>query len=601
MKVDVITRHAVPNYGSLLQTYATQRVLEELGYEVEIINYIRDDEKYKNLVNSLVKGKKWDKNWILREIYKAIQKPNYGTMYKKFENYRKNFLKLTNLEYGNLEELKKNKPQADIYCSGSDQIWGNIGKDEYDPVYFLEFLNGERCFSYSASFGKTKLDKKLDDNLKQLLSKYETLLVREDSAKEIILNKGFKNVEQVLDPTLLLSEEKWSEIASKKKNRNKYILIYQLHANKDFNEYAKKLKKKTGMKLLRISPSLYHITRSGKLVYLPNQYEFLGYFKNAEYILTDSFHATAFSIIFNKKFSVILPEKTSTRITSLLKMTNLENRVIKDYNDLSIINKDINYKEINTILKERREESKELLKEAIQGKINNIDILNKHYKCCGCRACEQVCPKNAIKIIENEEGFWEPKVDYKLCVNCGICTKTCPQLNRREENNFSQLAYAVKNKNLEERKMSSSGGVFSLLAKYVLEKKGSVYGVAFNSNLEAEHIRITSPNDLYKLRGSKYVQSNTNNSYSKVKKDLENNLLVLYSGTSCQIEGLKRYLNKEYENLFTIDLVCHGVPSQKLFKKYLNYLEEKYNSKVIDYKFRAKERKRMGIECYCNN
>ena len=595
MKIDVITRHAVPNYGSLLQTYATQKTLEKLGYEAEIIDYIRDDEKYKNLVNSLVKGKKWDKNIILREVYKIIQRPNYGTMYKKFKKYRENFLNLTEIEYRNLDELKKNKPIADIYCSGSDQIWGNIGKDEYDPVYFLEFLNGERCFSYSASFGKSELDKKLDNNLKQLLSKYETLLVREDTAKEILINKGFKNVEQVLDPTLLLSKEEWSNISSKKKNRKKYILVYQLHASKDFDKYAKKVKKKTGMKLLRISPSLYHITRSGKLIYLPNQYEFLRYFKNAEYILTDSFHATAFSIIFNKNFSVILPGKTSTRITSLLKMTNLESRIIKNFDDFSNINKNINYEEINNILQIKREESIELLKEAIQGKINNIDLLNKHYKCCGCRACEQVCPKHAIKIIENVEGFWEPKVDYKLCVNCGICTKTCPQLNKREENIFKQIAYAVKSKNIEERKNSSSGGVFSLLAKYVLENGGTVYGVAFNANLEAEHIRITSIKELYKLRGSKYVQSNTNNSFSKVKKDLEDNKLVLYSGTACQIEGLKRFLNKKYDKLFTTDLICHGVPSQKLFKKYLEYCEGKFDSKIIDYNFRSKEKNGWGL------
>ena len=131
MKVDVITRHAVPNYGSLLQTYATQKIIEKLGYEPEIIDYIRDDEKYKNLTNSLVKGKKWDKNLFLRTIYKMLQRPNYGTMYKKFAKYRKGFLKLSDLEYGNLSELKKNKPKADIYCSGSDQIWGSIGKDEY--------------------------------------------------------------------------------------------------------------------------------------------------------------------------------------------------------------------------------------------------------------------------------------------------------------------------------------------------------------------------------------------------------------------------------------------------------------------------------------
>ena len=596
MKIDIITRHAVPNYGSLLQTYATQKILNKLGYEAEIIDYIRDDEKYKNLANSLVKGKKWDKNFALRSIYKLIQKPNYGTMYKKFEKYRKGFLNLSEIEYGNLNELRENKPKADVYCSGSDQIWGSIGKDEYDPAYFLEFTdNGDRCISYSASFGKTELNKELENNLNKLLKKYETILVREDTAKDIIRKHGFNNVEQVLDPTLLLTQDEWNQICSKKVYKKKYVLVYQLHANKQFNEYAKKFAKKYNLKLLRLSPSLYHITRSGKLIYLPNQYDFLSYFKNAEYILTDSFHATVFSIIFNKKFSVVLPGKTSTRITSILKMCELENRIVKDFEDYSLKNVDIEYKKVNEILEGKRNDSIELLKNAVQGKINNIDLLNKHYKCCGCRACEQSCPKKAITIVENEEGFFEPKVDYEECINCGVCLNVCPQYNfKGAKKDFKQIAYAVKNKNLSERKESSSGGIFSVLANYILKNNGVVYGVAFNERFEANHIRVNEKKGLHKLRGSKYVQSNTNDTFKMVKEDLDKNTMVLYSGTSCQIDGLRRFLNKDYYNLITVDILCHGVPSQKLFVKYIEYLEKKQKNRVVYDNFRDKTKKGWG-------
>ena len=141
MKVDIITRHSVPNYGSLLQSYATQKTIEKMGYESEIINYTRYEERYENLAKTLLKGKKWDKNLLLRLIYRILQSPNYKIQYKKFLEYRKNFLYETNIEYGNLEELKNNTPIADIYCSGSDQIWGRIGNSEYDEAYFLEFVN----------------------------------------------------------------------------------------------------------------------------------------------------------------------------------------------------------------------------------------------------------------------------------------------------------------------------------------------------------------------------------------------------------------------------------------------------------------------------
>ena len=596
MKIDIITRHSVPNYGSLLQSYATQKVIEEMGFESEIINYTRYEERYKNLVNTLIKGKKWDKNIITRMIYKMIQEPNYTKMYRKFEKYRKNFLKESKLEYGNLQELKDNVPEADVYCSGSDQIWGKIGTVEYDEAYFLKFIEDrtKRCIAYSSSFGKEEIGGSLEKNINKLLKNYSDILVREDTAKSILKEHGINNVEQVLDPTLLLNKEQWSNLASKVKNKQKkYILVYQLHDNKSFDKYAKEFSKKTGLKLLRISPSIYHIIRSGKLIYLPNQYEFLSLFQNAEYVLTDSFHATVFSIIFNRKFVDILPGKTSTRIISILKLTGLQNRILTKYDDFSFINKTINFSECNTIIENERKRSIELFKKAIIGENNNtIDLLNKHYKCTGCRMCAQICPVKAIDMKENEDGFFEPIINKEKCIKCSLCFKRCPQLNDVEigEKINSPKVFAVKNKNVEEQKNSSSGGVFSVLARYVLENNGAVYGACFDEKLKLEHIRIDKQESLYKLRGSKYLQSNTKNTFELVKNDLNNGVRVLYVGTPCQIAGLKNYLGKDYEDLLLVDLVCHGVPSQKLFDKYITWLEKRNKSKVINYDFRNKEK-----------
>lgn len=369
MKVDIITRHSVPNYGSLLQSYATQKAIEKIGHESEIINYTRYEERYENLANTLIKGKKWDKNIVLRTIYKLIQTPNYARMYKKFAKYRKEFLKETKNEYGNIEELKENIPEADVYCSGSDQIWGKIGIEDYDQSYFLEFAKGKKCISYASSFGKTELNEQLNKNLDRLLGKYTRILVREDSAKKILNDRNFDNVEQVLDPTLLLSKDEWTELANKsnKKVSEKYVLIYQLHDNKLFDKYAEKFAKSKKMKLLRISPSLYHITRSGKLIYLPTQYDFLKYFLNAEYILTDSFHATVFSIIFNKKFIDVLPSnKTGTRIESILKLLGINNRILQSYEDMALIEKDIDYEKVNGRLTEEMKKSLKYFKDAIE-------------------------------------------------------------------------------------------------------------------------------------------------------------------------------------------------------------------------------------------
>ena len=368
MKINVITRHSVPNYGSILQSYATQKTIEKLGHESEIINYTRYEERYNNLANTLIKGKKWDKNPITRVLYKVIQTPNYAKMYKKFAKYRKELLKETELEYGSLEELKNNIPNADVFCSGSDQIWGKIGTAEYDEAYFLEFAKNKKCISYASSFGKTELTDNLKKNIKRLLKKYSSILVREDSAKEILKNQGFNNVEHVLDPTLLLDNQTWINLANKAKIKSDdYVLVYQLHDNKEFDNYAKEFAMKKNLKLLRVSASLHHITRSGKLIYLPTPYEFLSYFNNAKYILTDSFHATVFSIIFNKKFIDILPaNKTGTRIESVLNLLGIENRLLKSYNDFESIDRNIDYNKVNLKLEEERKKSIELFQKAIE-------------------------------------------------------------------------------------------------------------------------------------------------------------------------------------------------------------------------------------------
>lgn len=227
--------------------------------------------------------------------------------------------------------------------------------------------------------------------------------------------------------------------------------------------------------------------------------------------------------------------------------------------------------------------------------MNTIEELDKK-ECCGCSSCVQKCPASAISMVSNEEGFLYPLIDKEKCINCGLCSKVCPQLKeiKKQEEEYPK-AYAMYNKNEEELLKSSSGGIFSCLANYVLENGGAVFGAAYDDELNVNHIKIESKEDLNKLRSSKYVQSNINNTYKEAEKLLKENRMVLFSGTPCQISGLNSFLLKKYDNLITCDLVCHGVPSNKLFKKYLNYLGEKFGSKVVEYNFRSKEKKGWGL------
>ncbi len=208
-------------------------------------------------------------------------------------------------------------------------------------------------------------------------------------------------------------------------------------------------------------------------------------------------------------------------------------------------------------------------------------------ECTGCRACANACPKNCISFRKNKEGFLYPQIDYSECIHCGKCIKSCPVYNNLKlEHNRKCLVVKASDK---VRKSSSSGGVFYHLADEVLSRKGVVFGSAFDENLDLKHIAITNKKDLYKLQGSKYLQSNTKNTFKEVKEYLNDNKIVLYVGTPCQIKGLHLFLNKKYDNLYTVDIICHGVPSPLVFSKYISKLEEKYNSNVIKYDFRNKD------------
>lgn len=251
--------------------------------------------------------------------------------------------------------------------------------------------------------------------------------------------------------------------------------------------------------------------------------------------------------------------------------------------------------------------------------MDTIEIVEKN-ECCGCSSCAQKCPKQAIHMIENKEGFLYPEIDKKRCINCGLCSKVCPQLKKieKQEADYPKI-YALYNKNEEIQIKSSSGGVFSEIARNILNKKGVVFGATYDDKFKVKHIQIENESELDKLRKSKYIQSDINDTYIAVEKELKNGRDVLFSGTPCQVFGLKSFLIKDYDNLVTCDIVCHGTPSQKSFDQYLKYLSKKMNDKIVSYDFRSKDIEgcekigkvttingktkylKIGLDCYYNN
>lgn len=187
-------------------------------------------------------------------------------------------------------------------------------------------------------------------------------------------------------------------------------------------------------------------------------------------------------------------------------------------------------------------------------------------KCTGCFTCYNICPKNCISMKEDEMGYIYPVINESECINCGACKKVCPQLHDSEKKK-PQKTYAMYNKNEEIRKKSTSGGAATTFYMHVLKNNGVVYGCSNIENNEIHFLRIDNVDDLGKLKGSKYVHSYINDTFKLVKNDLLEDKLVLFIGTPCQVDGLKNFLKKDYENLILIDIICHGVPSQKLLKE----------------------------------
>lgn len=217
-----------------------------------------------------------------------------------------------------------------------------------------------------------------------------------------------------------------------------------------------------------------------------------------------------------------------------------------------------------------------------------IEIKDKK-DCCGCSACVSKCPAKCIELKEDEEGFLYPEVNKVLCMDCSLCEKVCPTISGEFENDRRPLAsYIAYAEDLSVRLESSSGGLFSLFAENIIVNGGIVFGAAFDSDWTVRHTAVDLKNELNRLRGSKYMQSRIENTYKEAEKFLKSGRKVLFSGTACQVAGLKTYLGKDYENLYTIDVLCHGVPSQRVWKLYLEEQEKRNDSHVKMVSFRWK-------------
>lgn len=567
MEFNIVTFHTAYNQGAMLQTLALQEFIKEKGYSVGVYDYRPP------IVKSFsgIKGK----------IFNILRKKNESEE-KRFENFMKDNFNL------NLELNSK------IFLSGSDQVWNPTGS--MDPIYFLKFVGDDSLrASYAASMGKCKVPEEKKELFRKYIERFDMVSVREEDVKECVSEYFEGDITVNVDPTLLMDKKFWMQYAKKVENcPSEYILAYILHLPKNVNKLLKWLQRETGAKIVLIDGQgvMTHFVKNDVSLHNIGPNEFLWLVANAKSIVTSSFHGTAFSIIFEKEFYSIVNPNAPSRINNILNLCGL--RAVKE-TDMSFERYlDINWESVEQTLAVERKKSEEYIdnvykkassdfRKKIKGTVEQM-----RDRCTGCSACEAVCPVNAIQMVLNQEGFYEPKINKEYCIECSKCLHKCPL--DKKKGTLKKKSYYGWNKDKEVCFNSSSGGIFGGLADSVIARGGIVFGAVYSEDWKSVEFSDTDHVDLKRIQKSKYTVSNPSGIYRRIKEQLDTGREVLFCGTPCQNAGLTSYLGKDYANLIRCDFVCGGMASLEFYREHISKLEQEFESKIKQLDFRPKNK-----------
>lgn len=597
VKTGLITFFHIHHYGAALQACATQHAVEALGSQCEVLNY------YVNQNNDLFRAPTGI-GAAAADAHTALHYTQMKARYDRFESFNARYLNIAARRYTSVDELRSDGPAYDVLLSGSDQIWNpKIFPDgHFDPVYFGGFSDA-RKIAYAPSFGIPHVPDSMEDELRDYLAEFSHISTRERQGQRIVREITGREVPVVLDPTLLLNRQDWGDLAAAPALRDGYILCYCISRPGALTPYIEQLARRTGLPVVQLCGIRRKVHPKAVCVFDAGPAEFLGLFQHAAYVCTNSFHGTVFSVQFGKPFfTAVAPGEMAapefSRTYSLLTTLGLTQRIIGK-GDTAALDEEIDWTAVEDRLTRERENSLRYLRAALENAPfapeepapetggAPLPRLAAPADCAGCTACASGCPRSAISMERDKEGFLYPVIHSDLCVRCGHCTAVCPALNPRKMTDSMPAVYAAWNKDDVIRKDSTSGGMFSLLAEDTLESGGVVFGAAFDTAMHLRHIACFQKEDLRHLRGAKYVQSDLGGTYREIQELLKVRP-VLFSGTPCQVDGLYAFLGGRPENLTTCDLVCHGVPSPGVWEDFVQDVEAKRRKQVMTVRFRNK-------------
>ncbi|MBQ9314241.1 MAG: polysaccharide pyruvyl transferase family protein [Clostridia bacterium] len=377
MKVNLITLHRVLNYGSVLQAYATYKALESINVEkLELLDYYREKDYDDIRINHYGSYRTRNEHGLSKKcksfLYDLMLKKSILKFYKVCDSFLRNNVNLSSQKYYSENDLLQNASVCDIVCVGSDQVWNNIHNEGIEWPFFLRFCDeGTRKISFSSSLGIENPEKEYAEVLYSELKKFDKISVREKQTQQLLSSAGIES-EFIIDPTLLHEKHEWKKMIRPRMIKEKYLLIYQFGNSKEINRVAKKVSKEKGLKIVNI---VFHphqvIGRPGKKIVVPTVEEFLNLLYYSDFVITNSFHGTAFSINFEKEFVVILRKNFNIRMKSILETLDLENRIYIKEHEREIINDTINYDLVRKELDNKRKDAINWLKEVFLNEENS--------------------------------------------------------------------------------------------------------------------------------------------------------------------------------------------------------------------------------------
>ena len=367
--VALITLHRSANYGSVLQALATQVVLERMGYDVAVVDYYAPRNSVPEMLRGLRHKKPlFEKNPLALLAARAILLPSYLKRRRTFDRFITLNLRLSGRTYRSNEELAQDPPKADLYVTGSDQVWNSEWNGGIDEALFLAFTQeGAPRISFSASFGKAGLDDGEAGRTRELLARYGGITVREDTGVEIVRGLGL-DATQVLDPTLFMTPEDWRPWVSGRRPRGEYILMYNINHNAPLDRFVQRLARKTGLPVYYISYQLHDCFKRGRMRCCVPVEDFLSLIAGARYVVCDSFHCAAFSVNFNREFAIVPPKRFGTRLESFMRVVGLEDRIVGE-EDIGIFDRPIDWGSANARLDAERARSLDAVKSAIAASV----------------------------------------------------------------------------------------------------------------------------------------------------------------------------------------------------------------------------------------